>query len=392
MSWKRLFVVGFLCLAALPVVAQENSETVLDIIYDNPVDDTITQAAFYDWWILQASAGDIMVINMAASGGLEPLIGILDQGGNLVARSDEGAPDSLISLEYTTEQPGQFIIVATRVGNADGTSTGTYSLIVRRANGVVENVDTYQDVTFICEGFEATTAATVTFAEDPQPSLVHRITVYGIDGFEPVIRLNVDEPEPYEVCNTDAAQTVGDTFTLPGEDQRTITEDNLNTVSQHLVSGAENVGDIIITIGSRDGTPGRYMAIFDLGFAIDPANDTDRLEVRIGPLAAETTSLSVYTVAVQNSRLDPFMTLLDSGVTCDDAGRTGCDGLPSFSGAGAVLHEGDGTTLRGDRSDAGLLLTPGNPDPITLEVSSRGGDTYGGYALVLIGELPPRTQ
>jgi hypothetical protein len=112
--------------------------------------------------------------------------------------------------------------------------------------------------------------------------------------------------------------------------------------------------------------------------------------VRIGPLAAESTSLSVYMVAAQNSRLDPFMILPDTGETCDDSGRTGCDTLPTFSGAGAVLHEGDGTTLRGDRSDAGLLLTPGNPDPMAVELSSRDGDTRGAYALVLIGELPPR--
>ena len=388
--WKHCLVLGLLVLLAVPVLAQDSdSSSLLPIKYDDVVQETLTQKSFFDWWQLDAKAGDDIVIDMAAFDGLEPLIGILDPGGTLVSRSNDGAANSTVMLEYVIPAEGQYTIVATRVGNADGTSAGSYSLRLRLANPPVETVNTYQDVTFRCDDNDVTTASTLVFQEDPIQNLTYRITVYGIDGFLPVIRLNTDLPNKVEVCNTDAAKTVGDTFTLPGETQRTISADNLDTVSQLLVGGGEKAGVITITIGSKDGKPGRYMAIVE-GFNIDPANDTDAVEVRVGPLAAKTTAIQMYMVAAQNSRVDPFMTRADTEETCDDAGRKGCEAVPTFSGSGATLHEGDGATLTGDRSDAGLLINPGNPDPVVVQLSSREGKTHGTYALVFIGQLPPR--
>jgi len=390
MFWKRIILLCLFASLAVPVLAQDSdTPNISPIKYDDIVEENLTQNAFFDWWQLQAQKGDDIVIEMAASGGLQPLIGILDAGGTLVSHSDDGTADSTISLEYIIPADGQYTIVATRVGNADGTSTGTYSLRLRRANPPVQTVNTYQDVTFPCENFEVTTASTLVFQEDPSKGLLHRITVYGVDGFEPVIRLNVDLPAAYEVCNTDAQYTVGDTFTLPGEQPRTITGETVNTASQLLVNGAEHAGVITITIGSKDGKPGRYMAIME-GFSIEPSTDADDVEVRVGPLAAKTTGIQMYMVAAENSRLDPFMTRPDTGETCDDAGRKGCDAVASFTGAGATLQEGTGAALVGDRSDAGLLINPGNPDPVGVELTSREGKTHGSYAVVLIGELPPR--
>jgi hypothetical protein len=131
------------------------------------------------------------------------------------------------------------------------------------------------------------------------------------------------------------------------------------------------------------------MIIVD-GLTIEPSTDVDAVEVRVGPLAAKTTAIQMYMIDAESSRLDPFMTRPDIEETCDDAGRKGCEAVVSFTGSGATLHEGNGATFVGDRSDAGLLLKPGNPDPMVVELSSRDGRTHGGYALVLIGELPPR--
>ena len=388
--WKVSLIIGLCILLAVPVLAQDTDvETVAPINIDDVVEDSLTQKAFFDWWQVQAIEGDILVLDMAASGGLQPLIGILDIGGTLAARSPDGAADSTVSLEYTVPADGQYTIVATRVGNADGSSTGSYSLRLRRANAAPLPNNPYQDVTFRCEDYDVTTATTLVFQEDPAKGLKHRITVYGIDGFQPVIRLNVDVPEPYELCNTDAARTVGDTFTLPGEAARAITETTQNTASQLLINGAEEAGIITITIGSKDGQPGRYFAIID-GFSIEPATDVDAIEARVGPLAAKTTAIQMYMIAGENSRIDPLMYRPDTDETCDDAGRKGCEGVISFTGAGATLNEGTGATFTGDRSDAGLLLNPGNPDPMVIEFGSRDGRTHGGYALVLIGELPPR--
>jgi hypothetical protein len=389
--WKHCLVLGLLALLVVPALAQDNSDTnsVLPIHYDDVVQETLTQKSFFDWWQVEAHKGDDIVIDMAAFDGLEPLIGILDSGGTLVSRSNDGAANDTVTLEYTIPADGQYTIVATRVGNADGTSTGSYSLRLRIANPPVENVDTYQDVTFRCDDNDVTTASTLVFQDDPSKDLSYRITVYGIDGFLPVLRLNTDLPNKIEVCNADADKTVGDTFTLPGEAARTVSADHLDTVSQLLITGGEKAGLVTITIGSKDGKPGRYMAIVE-GFNIDPDKDIDNVEVRVGPLAAKTTAIQMYMVAAQNSRLDPFMLRPDTDESCDDAGRKGCETVPTFSGAGATLHEGEGTTITGDRSDAGMLINPGTPDPVVVQVGSREGKTHGTYALVFIGELPPR--
>jgi hypothetical protein len=388
--WKRILLFCLFMLLASSVLAQETDiPNVAPIKYDDIMEESLTQASFFDWWQLQAHEGDDIVIDMAASGGLQPLIGILDPGGTLVTRSEDGAADSTITLEYIIPADGQYTIVATRVGNADGTSAGTYTLRLRQANPPVQEVNPYQDVTFPCEDFEVTTASTIAFQEDPTQGLSHRITVYGIDGFQPVIRLNLDQPRQYELCNTDAQQMVNDTFTLPGEQPRTITADNLTSASQLLVNGADKAGLVTITIGSKDGTPGRYMAVLE-GFTIEPTTDGDTFEIRVGPLAAKTTAIQMYMIAAENSRVDPFMTRLDTEETCDDAGRKGCEGVTSFADAGATLHEGEGAAFVGDRSDAGLLINPGNPDPVAVLLTSREGRTHGSYAVVLIGELPPR--
>ncbi|MBI5667484.1 MAG: hypothetical protein HZC41_05705 [Chloroflexi bacterium] len=380
----RQLLLLLIVLLAVPALAQD-VPTVTSISYGSTVEDTITEAAIFDWWQVQAAEGDQLAIEMAASGGLEPLVAVLSPGGDVVARSNDGSAGATVSLNYTAQASALYTIVATRVGGADGTSTGTYTLRLRRGNPA-PRPDTYQDVTFRCHDFEATTAATISFAEDAKTDLRHRVTVYGMDGFKPVIRLTFSASDTFSDCNVDAEHTTDDTFTLPGEPPRTITADTRDNASQLIISGAENMRLITLTIASRDGQPGRYVAVIE-GFTLE-RGDRDAVEVRVGPLAAETTALTVYMVGTASSRLDPLIYLPASDQSCDDAGRRGCEDVPSFTGAGFTLHESGGTTITGDRNDAGIMLAPGNPDPITLELGSRNGETYGDYALVLIGELP----
>jgi hypothetical protein len=396
---KSLLILG-LCLAALvPASAQTpppddpNTPQVTDILPNSTVQGTITSSAFYDWWQLDATPGNQISVKMSGTDGLAPLIGILDAGGQLVARSPDGDVNGTVQTDYIVKTAGRYTIVATRVGNASGTSVGTYFL--QLGNTIVATPDSgLQEVTFQCNDngvFDVTTAATLRFTEDPKQNLSQRITVYGVDGFQPAIRLNISNRPDFNLCSTDARRTVNDVFTFPGEGPRTVTQDTLSSVSQLIINGAEQMGTITLTIASKDGQPGRYMAIIE-GFSIADEKDTDLLEVRIGPLAAKTTAMKVYMVKTKNSRLDPYLSTLDGSQSCDDAGKRGCEAVPSFLGAGAVIHEGTGATIAGTRSDAGLLLQPGNPDPITLELGSRAGHTKGDYALVIIGELPPREK
>lgn len=389
MTARMLMVFIAAALMAARALAQDDVPTIGDIAYDQVVEETITRAAFFDWWRVQALEGDILVIEMAASGGLEPIVALLAPSGDAVTRSENGAPDSIVQIEYTAPAAGLYTIVATRVGSAEGASTGPYVLRLRRANAPVSRPNPYQDVTFRCADFEAVTALTLSFGEDARRDLMHRITVYGLDGFKPVVRLNFSATPEYDDCNTDAKRTIGDTFTLPGEAPYTVSADSLDSVSQLIMTGAENMETITLTVASREGAPGRYVALVE-GFTIERGGDRDAVEVRIGPLAAQNTALTVYMVAAPDSRLDPLMTLPDAGITCDDAGRRGCEQVPSLAGARFTLNEFERITLTADRSDAGLVLTPGSPDPVLIELSSRGGDTFGAYYLVLLGELPPR--
>ncbi|MBI1280865.1 MAG: hypothetical protein GC179_22265 [Anaerolineaceae bacterium] len=389
---KKIGLFLFVLLTVLPAAAQDNQDTVTvtDISYGDVVQDTITNGAFYDWWHIQALEGDVMVVDMGGSDGLAPLIGIIDSSGSLVARSADGEPNQSVSMDYTIPKDGQYTIVATRVGNQSGTTTGHYALRVRKANPPNQNTnsDQYEPVTFPCHDFEATTAVSLRFGEEPRPNLKYRITVYGMDGFVPVIRLQFDIPgqKPFDQCNTDANSTLNDTFTVPGEDTRTITKENLASNSQLIFTGAENAGTVTVTIASKNGAAGRYFAVID-GFTIDSPQKTDLYDIRMGPLA-KFTPLTVYMAAGENSRIDPYIKWASGNMECDDAGRGDCKTVPTFSKAGVSLHESEGLTIVGGRSDAGLVLAPGNSDIMTLEIGSRNNETYGNYVLVLLGQLP----
>src|SRR5690349_8097324 len=56
--------------------------------FDEPIKETITQVGFFDRWQIALSANDVIEVQMQAEGGLEPLIGILNPGQDLQARSD----------------------------------------------------------------------------------------------------------------------------------------------------------------------------------------------------------------------------------------------------------------------------------------------------------------
>src|SRR5689334_8531343 len=109
MSIKKITLFLIVILTVLPVFAQDNPPpppdpdsvvTVTDITYDSVQQDTITNKAFYDWWRIQASAGDVMVVEMGGNDGLAPLIGILDSNGNLVAKSADGEPNQAVSMDF----------------------------------------------------------------------------------------------------------------------------------------------------------------------------------------------------------------------------------------------------------------------------------------------------
>jgi hydrogenase maturation factor len=191
---------------------------------------------------------------------------------------------------------------------------------------------------------------------------------------------------PISYCNFNNAPLVGDRFTLPGEAERTVPDTDPLTAAETDISGVSEV--VNLTIASRDGAAGRYLLIIQ-GLQIEPQRDRDVIEVALGPLVAEAGSVTLYMVGAADSRLDPFIANDGETITCDDAGVRGCEGVPAATGAGAVQRGVDGSvlSLTADRSDAGIVLQPGEPIWVPLELRARDDRTWGGYAVMVVGSL-----
>lgn len=378
-----------LLVGATAVYAQDgesenrDAPTIADVSFGSQVENTITEQAFWDWWHVQALPGDMIVAQMDASDGLEPLLGLLNQSGDLVARSLDGEVDGTVMIEFEAPREGRYTFVPTRVGNAEGTSTGSYTLRIATLTTRAERVNTRAEVTFRCDDTEVANAVSLRVS----PSTVRpqaRLIVYGMGDFEPVVRTTVN-PEDEATCSRDAVS--GYTFTLPESDPVTVAADNPVQVVDLTIDMTESTSVLEISIGSVDGGHGEYLAVLT-GFELEQRREEEVVEVRLGPLAAETSELLVYMIGGANSRLNPAVGFSDSPERCDDAGNRLCPDIPSVNRVGVVTE--DGLQLVGDRFDAGVRIAAGDLEAHVIALGNSGGDTTGAYGLLLLGSLPPR--
>ncbi len=372
-----------------------NRPGVFPIGYNVQMAETITEGGIYDWWQFDGVPGDQIRVTMTASEGLEPLIGLLTPNRDLVARSEDGNADSTVVLTHTLEESGEFTIVATRVGNADGTSTGRYELLLERTNVPVEPPNRYREVTFMCNQEEVSNVLTLAIEDDNAQTDFIGVSVYGLDGFQPSLRSTLEfDFAPYydQFCfrpsdGDGPGFGRGDTLQLPGEDEITITDNAVKTNFQD----ASAFGVYELNIGAVDDAPGRFVVVID-GMTVGRDGDRDLLEIGLGPLARED-SVRVYAVSDKTSRLDPFIELVDEDIDrlrgCDDAGRRDCDEVAAIDGfqTTSVALE---RTLTGGPFDAGLLLAPGEPGRMLVLFGGFEGRTYGNYSIVIIGEYSGR--
>jgi hypothetical protein len=379
---RYLLLLALVFLITLPARAQVQPSP---IAYGQVVEGAITQEAFFTLWAFEALAGDEISATMTASGGLLPLLGVLDGIGNLVANSPDGTFDGSVTVRYTVPQDGSYALVATRVGRDTGTTTGTYTLALRLDNPPPVDAG-LQDVTFRCQEYEVATALTIELPNGlVTPSVPYRINVYGLDGFQTLVRLTSTERDP-NYCRYGNPETEGDTLLLPDDEEIVVDEALAANSFELAVTNAELLGDLTITIGSVDSAAGRFVA-FITGLNIEAAGAIDRVGMYVGPLATGS-DVRVYMVAddTTNSRIDPYLRLLPDETGCDDAGRRGCEGVPSLAGGGVRLR--NEYNLLADRFDAGLLLRRDDRELQVLEMGSFSGNTFGQYMLVIFGELP----
>jgi len=355
------------------------------------VQDTITEAAIYDWWVYNAQPGDRLQVRMTGTEGLAPLVGLLAPSQEMVARSVDGEPDGTVEMTYTVERSGEFIIVATRAGNATGTSVGAYTLSLNATRiQPTPAPNPYRTVLLTCDGEDTPNVLTFALDEDSDQTQAIVISAYGLDGFLPALHTQaILEIAPFfdENCYSytfgeGEAFGDGDRLQLPGEEPIIIE----NQASRVSLIGDRQAGQITFNLGAVEGAGGRYVIVIE-GLRIGEGGDRDLLEIGLGPLAREG-SVRVYAVSDKISRLDTQVERLDAtGNTlelCDDAGRRACAEVPSIDGFELVNTQFEQQVI-GGMFDGGLLLAPGSPDALRVAFGGFDGRTYGGYSIVIIG-------
>lgn len=380
---RRITLFALLVIFMLvPVMAQVTQS---NINFGETVVDTITDDDFFDHWRFNANAGDVIQVRMETADGLAPLIGISDESLEIVVRSDttgEAEPNQTAELNYVIPATGAYVIVATRVGNEAGTTTGSYALTLELLESAVSRSDVRTDVTFRCGEVIAANAVWMRF---PIHTDEYRVSVYGIGNFEPVIRSEIflqEQVEPVEQCSSDARYMEDDRLTLPLDIQHTHTNERHGARIIVNDSGGSAEG-LALTVGSVDGASGRYILVVE-GLNLSNENAIDQIDIRQGPRAVSTDTL-VYMVG-NRSRIDPVIRWNQIDQVCDDAGVRDCADVPGLARSEIVFSEGD--DISGDRFDAGLRLNPGSTDIMRLELTNIARNVSGEYALLVMGELP----
>ncbi|MDX2139098.1 MAG: hypothetical protein SF123_13495 [Chloroflexota bacterium] len=382
---RWLLALSVMFVLVLPAAAQQETLPGNEIFYGQTMSGTITNEQFFELWTFEGVTDDAIEVRMTASGGLLPLIGLLDPSGTLVMRSDDGTLDGTVALTYTIPDNGTYTIVATRVGRDQGTTTGQYTISLNWTNPPAQN--TSREVTFRCQEYEIGVALVLQLASEVvTDGIAQRITVYGLDGFQTMVRITSEEMNP-NYCVRGNPDLIGDVVTLPGEAPVEMTEAMGFDLFELIIADPLPMGTITYTIGSVDSASGRYMIVLS-GLSIDAPGEVEQIAARVGPLAAAAGDVRVYMIADDNanSRLDPYLRLLPDDQGCDDAGRRGCDSVPSLAGAG--LRMVDGVEFMGDRFSAGVRLRQNELEAQFIELGSFSGNTSGRYALVIIGTFP----
>ena len=378
-----------------------------------PMSDSISDEAFFDWYTVELTSGDDIFVRMQASPELAPLLGVLTQGRDLVARSDaegDASPGDSISLRYTAAEAGTYTVVAARVGLNEGTTTGEYQLTIDRVQAPPPRERTRAPITFRCENtdepIDATTVLMLRIDEetlpvsDEQPfAELIRITVLATDDFEPVIQAEASVQEAPLQCNDRFAPEDGTTvqgwlpIVAPGDGPSTEAM-SWPAESQYGAqltlrnsSPVDIFGRIDLIIGSRDGGGGDFVVIVE-GLRLNYHEDVDEIGL-FKAVATRTGDMQVAMVARSGTRMDGVMTLTAASgdvLSCDDVGSDDCAAVPSV--VGDRIRMPDGAEWVATRLDPLLLWDDHTVQPAILTLQSRGQQSAGEYVLIVLGTLP----
>ncbi|MDW8300617.1 MAG: hypothetical protein RML95_14900, partial [Anaerolineae bacterium] len=123
-----------LCLIACLASPQLSAAQGNTLAYGQTVDGRITNEAFRTVYAFQGQQGEIIdAVMRRLDGNLDPALLLLDSSNALIARDDDGADGLNAALSAVTlPRTETYFLVATRFGQAQGTTTGRYSLTLER--------------------------------------------------------------------------------------------------------------------------------------------------------------------------------------------------------------------------------------------------------------------
>lgn len=371
----------------------QDTPTSAPIAVDVPVSDTITSAAPFDVWEFSALPGEQYRADMQASDGLAPLLGLRAPSGDIIVASnqfDDGTtqdaePNELITIFFEIPAGGDYALVATRVGTDGGTTAGSYTLTMYLIAAAPVPEDEYVDVTFRCGAMNATTAVSLQVSDQPASESGYWIAVYGLNGFDPIIRLGGDDGSGGAPCEPSMPpdDALAFEFNLGGDSRFVFGEADVTSVAVLNVP-ADYAGPIRVTVGSRDGASGHY-ALRITGLTVESAGDTDTVTIRGGPFAKDE-PVAIWMLRDGFNRLDPMLMAPDEVDHCPDLGLRSCSG--SLTGASLRMLSAGEVQVSANRLDAIAYLDASGLEPVELAAASQNPRTTGTYMLWLFGMLP----
>lgn len=160
--WFVLIPVSLMALAVFAAQDVHAQQRATPIAIGDTVQGKVTNTASQQRYSLRARQGDSVTITMTAEGGnLDPYLRLEDSTGNTLAKDDDSGGQHNARIDFTFQEDGDYTIVATRYGQASGSSTGDYTLAVKASGEVATTAAT----------LAATEAATPPFSPTPSPTL-----------------------------------------------------------------------------------------------------------------------------------------------------------------------------------------------------------------------------
>lgn len=405
-------------LVSTPSHAQQNfCKTATTIEYGQSATGRLDANTFAVAYCFTGEAGDTVVIEAeATSGNLDTFLVVTDPAGEtiLAENDDIDSTNTDSQITYTLPESGMYLILVSRFGGEQGTSSGRFRLALSSSSSggglgssgtpvPVEDkiADPSEVVTITCDTGEVLYGGVQFTFININPGFSYTVTVFGLDDFDPVVAV---ETEPgIGRCNDDDARAAGSFVAVPGEGSLIA-----NRRTAQVRFSLPRNGSPVITVGSFNGQGGRFVMVIE-GLAISPATEADGFILRV-PEAITDEPLSVYMIS-RFVDLDPYLQVasgpglnqaFDSDgylnpdfidydnvfilAECDDAGQGTCAETPALPGGGVAISNGSDYVT--GRVDAGIQGTPETSDPFLFVFSSYQGRTRGTYAIVVMGAVP----